>query len=561
MTRANKPVQRPAKDASSAAKSHGAYLDGTQESEAQFAERFDLVLWATSTEVWDWDIERKLLWSKSRKQPLHGEGDTETTRHFDIDDAEEVWAKRLHPEDRERVLQSIRAHLDHNDPFDVEYRQRQLNDDYMWVRSVGRAVRDADGSPVRMVGTHSDITTQKLAEIEKQQLRDAVDSASEGIVLFDADERFVYANKRYRELFPRIGQFLVPGTPRDNIRRAYFAIGAMTATVGSVDDYILEVRQHIDAGEASEVCLTNGTWLKRSDHVLPTGYAVSIRTDITAMKEREEALGASEKRYRSLVEDQPEFVCRYKPDGSLLFSNAAYAKQCGFDLEDISGINIFDFVPPEEVAALKRYVASLGPDKPFATVEHRLDLQDGSVRWQEWSDRAFFDESGRVFEFQAFGRDVTDRKIAEEELRKNEASLTEAQETANVGSWSLEIEDQNQMRTLWSAQLCRIFGIEPDSVPQEFDAYMQYTHADDRELVGRRWTHSLKTGEPYDLEHRIVWPDGQIRHVHTRARDEGSVSPHHSVERRQGRYYVPDRGRARDSGSEGACRIRRSAKI
>ena len=390
------------------------------ESQEQFTERFDLALWATKTAKWDWDIARGVMWRSSGQQFIYGGDEIESSREFDIEGDDDPWILRLHPEDRAMVVQGLRAYLQTNASQtseslnSVEYRYRRPNDEYIWIRSISRAIRAPDGKALRIVGSNSDITAQKLAENEARQLREAVDNASEGFALYDSDERFVYANKRYRELFPEITQHLVPGARREDIRQTYYSSGALPASVGRVDEFIHEVRQQQMAGKTSELQLETGTWIKRSDHILAHGGIVSIRTDITDVKQREEALQASEIRYRSLIEDQPEFVCRFKPDGSLLYSNAAYAQQGGFDPGAAAEVNIFDLVPPEERSSLRQHFAGLGPDKPIDKIEHRFFMADGSLCWMEWTNRAFLDDSGRVVELQVMGRDVTDRKIAEE---------------------------------------------------------------------------------------------------------------------------------------------------
>ncbi len=476
-------------------------------------ERVNQALWATETAIWEWDIERKQLWSSAGRQILFGEGEEESTQHFDIEDDQDPWVLHLHPEDRARVVRDIRAQLTEGSPLDVEYRYRRPDGTYSWVRSLGRIVNTRDGKPTRLAGSNTDISKQKHAEIETQRLRDAVDNASEGFALYDADERFVYANKRYSEMFPEIASHLVPGAPREDIRQIYYSSGALPAAIGRVDEFIDEVRQQQLAGETDEVLLENGTWVRRSDHILPHGGIVSIRTDITDVKQREEALQANEKRYRSLIEDQPDFVLRYKPDGRLLFSNSAYARKFGFSQDEAKRINAFDLVPQEERDDVRRHIASLGPDKPFGKIEHRSILPNGSVRWHEWTDRAFFDESGRTVELQAFGRDITERKTAEEKLRLSEAQLAYAQQLSHIGSWSWEPETGALQ---WSDEHYHVFGIEPVGREIMIEEAAGLAHPDDRELVAQSLAKLRDHNTPYDIEFRLQTPSGEARIIHSR---------------------------------------------
>lgn len=479
----------------------------------QFLERVNLALWATDSAIWDWDLERKQLWSSAGRQIMFGEGEEESSQHFDIEDDQDPWTLRLHPEDRARVVRDIRAQLKGGEALDVEYRYRLPNGNYSWIHSLGRIVSAQDGKPLRVAGSNTDISKQKRAEIEAQRFREAVDNASEGFALYDADERFVYANKRYREMFPEVASRLLPGARHEDLRQIYYSSGALPAAVGRVDEFIDEVRQQQLAGKTAEVQLENGAWVQRSDHTLPHGGIVSIRTDITDVKQREATFQASEKRYRSLIEDQPEFVCRFKPDGDLLYSNAAYARQSGFAPGNAVHVNIFDLVPEEERDHVRRYIADLGPDKPFNRNENRVAMPDGSIRWQEWINRAFFDDTGRVVELQAFGRDITDRKTAEEKLRLSEAQLASAQQLSHIGSWSWEPETGALQ---WSDEHYRVFGIEPVGREIMVEEAAGLAHPDDRELVAEALAKLRDHDTPYDIEYRMLTPSGEARIIHSR---------------------------------------------
>ncbi|NMB79420.1 MAG: PAS domain S-box protein [Methanomicrobiales archaeon] len=129
------------------------------------------------------------------------------------------------------------------------------------------------------------------------------------------------------------------------------------------------------------------------------------------------ALEESEERYRAVVEDQTEFICRFTPDGRLTFVNNAYCRY--FGLEKTACLNKPQVVdmPPEDAAQMKRHLASLTPQNPVAPIEHRIRMPDGTLRWQRWYDRALFSREGALTGFQSVGRDITDQRQMEENLR------------------------------------------------------------------------------------------------------------------------------------------------
>ena len=147
----------------------------------------------------------------------------------------------------------------------------------------------------------------------------------------------------------------------------------------------------------------------------------------------EMALRASEEHYRNVVEDQTEFICRFRPDGTHAFVNDAYCRYFGMPREQIMGHRFVPKIPDDDAATVRSYFASLTREHPGNTIEHRLILPDGSVRWHQWSDRAIFDESGTLVEYQSVGRDITDRKTAELDLlRKNEEISAAYQQLAAI---------------------------------------------------------------------------------------------------------------------------------
>jgi len=137
--------------------------------------------------------------------------------------------------------------------------------------------------------------------------------------------------------------------------------------------------------------------------------------------EMERKLRESEARYRAIVEDQTELICRYLPDGILTFINDAYCCYFGKEREELIGHSFMPLIPEEDQELVERQISTLSLENPIATYEHRILAPGGEIRWQQWINRALFDEQNCIVEYQSVGHDVTERVRAKEALKASEA--------------------------------------------------------------------------------------------------------------------------------------------
>ncbi len=160
----------------------------------------------------------------------------------------------------------------------------------------------------------------------------------------------------------------------------------------------------------------------RSDSTRIPGYIWILR-EITSQKQKETEILKREERFRAIVQDQTELIFRWLPDGTITFVNDAYCRYFGASSEEIRCGRLLPSIPREDRALVRQNIASLTPEQPSSTVEHRVIARDGAVRWQQWTDRAIFNDCGKVIEYQSVGRDITDRKHAEVALRLTNRKL------------------------------------------------------------------------------------------------------------------------------------------
>ncbi len=147
---------------------------------------------------------------------------------------------------------------------------------------------------------------------------------------------------------------------------------------------------------------------------------VLVTGEVPKRRRAEDELRRSEEYYRSLIEDQEEFVVRWLPDGTRTFVNYAYCRYFGRDRRELLDGNLFSLILPEDLDLVRHEIAALTPERPLHSGEHRVIRRDGSVGWTEWADRGFFDGRGQLIEVQSVGRDIAERKAAEEALCASE---------------------------------------------------------------------------------------------------------------------------------------------
>ena len=165
--------------------------------------------------------------------------------------------------------------------------------------------------------------------------------------------------------------------------------------------------------------------------VVPFGFVlamsalilVAIRHRDSLEARRQAELTAQEARYRAVVEDQTELICRFRPDGTITFVNEAYCRYFGKPPEGLIDHSFLSLMSSEEWAKFQELIDSLGPENPAVTVEHRSVLPSGESRWVQWTQRAILDHNERLIEVQSVGRDITERVQAEEALRRQSEQL------------------------------------------------------------------------------------------------------------------------------------------
>jgi PAS domain S-box-containing protein len=238
-----------------------------------------------------------------------------------------------------------------------------------------------------------------------------------------------------------------------------------------------------------------------------------VSTQVAMAIERrrsEDALLDSEVRYRALADATMEAVVIHD-EGRVVEANPAFLRLFRYDdAREVLGRSIFDFGTPETAVQVAAAVRS-GLETPYEAVGLR---KDGSTFLGELAGRPAT-YRGRQVRMTAI-HDITERRRAESALRASEARLSQAQAIAHLGVWELDltdVDDVNANPLWWSDETFRIFGYEPGQVPVTNDLFFSAVPAADRPRIEAAIARSIREATPYNVEHRIVRPDGSERIV------------------------------------------------
>jgi PAS domain S-box-containing protein len=331
-----------------------------------------------------------------------------------------------------------------------------------------------------------------------------LDNISDGVYCLNTDGYFMYVNNTILKR---------SGIPRDQFYRLHF----LDVVSPEFHDQVKRnFRQVMEGKEGIPYELKyktpNGQIITVEVHSRPIyeGEKIvglqGISRDITDRKRTEEALQDSESRYRAIVEDQEEMICRFLPDSTLTFVNDAYCRYFGKSKRELIGKKFQPFIVDDDMKMVMEKIAALSKEKPSETHEQRSFTASGGVCWQQWINRALFDEQGSLKEIQAVGRDITTLKQIEERLRESERRFRHLIENIPIGVFTYE---GSKFRYINPA--CeKITGYTSEELHEK--DFWETIHPDFQETA-REYVRKRQMGEPVPerFQLKFITKSGEVR--------------------------------------------------
>lgn len=372
----------------------------------------ELLLQSAGVGTWEWNVQTGASIYNERWAELIGYT-LQELQPLDV----KTWEKYTHPEDMKRITAALQEHFDKKTPYySVESRMRHKNGRWVWILNRGRVMEwDAVGKPLRMLGTHMDITrlkeTEEALRESKQQLELALDCAGVGLWAWDLQTAQFYISPQYKRILgysetegesgyafwrnrwhpddiPKIKQVI--RAFRQGVKQKYELVHRLRNKSGNWQWCILRGRRVMDAGGKTS------RWM-------------GTIADVTALMEECE----KNKELEQIFAVNPDLLCIIDRDNKFIKLNQAWTRLLGYSIPELAGKSYFSFVHPEDAEVTKNRVEILTEQSGDVNFINRYRHRDGSYRYIEWQAKPY-----KTMLFAA-ARDVTDRINEEAELKSN----------------------------------------------------------------------------------------------------------------------------------------------
>ena len=404
---------------------------------------------------------------------------------------------------REQVLPSL---LEQGEIDDIPYQLVKKNQEIIEGLITSAAHYDHNGQFAYSFTIVHDVTERKRMEAESLRSRKMLDSAlatmQDGFVVFDKDDKLVLCNEKYRTIFSKINDLIVPGVSFHTLVEASQEVDQITqGAFNHLDDYMELRRAAQAAGEAIEYQTSDGLWIEARDHAIDGGGWAGIRIDVTAKKKIENRLRQNEERLQAVFNAMPDMMFRLNTEGVILDYRAEHQNQLAMPAAEIIGSKLSEMpMPAEVVQKLLHFIDQTVTTAQMSVYEYDLQLPIGRQTFETRIIKSGPDE------IISFVRNVTERKRAEEALRQSEERLRVIFNNAPVGIVVTSLSGQ-----LWQVNgaMCQTMGYSREELLTMSIADLTYPP----DLpASRKLLQSLIRGEVpgFEMEKQYVCKDGRL---------------------------------------------------
>ncbi len=421
-----------------------------------------------------------------------------------------LWLQSIHPDDRRRAREAPAK--SHKERYELERRITRPDGTTIWVLDHAFPVKDEQGDVVYMVGFMVDTTDRKNAEIglleSEKCYRTIVESSNDAIVVIQ-DQKIVFSNRKAQDILEVQESELAGALMVDFVHPDYremMAANYVRRMKGEAFESTYEFNAVTKSGRIvpAETSTVLTTWKGRPAHL-------SFIRDVTQRKTTETALKESEERYRDLVENIEDIIYVMNNEGDFLFMNRALEKFVGLGKDKIFGIHFKDMMTPESFKHTKEiYKRQLAGEDVGAFEMHFHNARGENIILE--TREHFIWKEGRVIEVHGIGRDITERKKAEEAL------ITREQELNNIfeftGTAMIIVEDDMTI-VKCNHEFEQLVGRSKEDIQGQMK-WTAFVHPEelDRMVEYHRARRLGDPGAPSHYESRAIDRNGIIKNIY-----------------------------------------------
>jgi PAS domain S-box-containing protein len=388
-------------------------------------EKLRQALQASGIGLWDWNTETNdVALSEEWKRQL-GYEETELSDTF------ETWVTLLHPDDHGRAIAYMGEYArERQGEYRQEFRLRHKDGTYRWIEARASFVTETDGSQIRLLGSHTDITERKRMEEavceSEDRYRTLVELSPSGVFVF-SEGRTVYAN--------HTGAILMGANdPKEILDRPMFDF--------IHPDYHDEVRENVKRLLTGNVSVHSAEriYVKMDGTSVPVQVEAArimwngrpailvLFSDITDRQRAEDELRRSHTFLRQVIDADPNFIFAKDREGRFTMANKAVADCYGTTVENLIGQSDADFNPNWEEVEFSRQkdLQVMNSSQECFIAEEKITDWSGKTRWLQTVKRPIVDAHGRAHMVLGAATDITERKQMEEMLLQREQDLSTA---------------------------------------------------------------------------------------------------------------------------------------
>ncbi len=380
----------------------------------------------------------------------------------------------------------------------------------------GKPVYDAEGTFIGFRGAGCDVTAQIQAKEQSERvnarLLDGIEHLSHGLAIFDEDDRLVICNSRFRKSIPQLAERIMPGVTFADLTRA--TAETWLADEAEIERWISEQMECHRLGLTHERRAPDGRWFLIKDMRVKDGSTIVTRTDITELKRREQAVRASEARFRAVFQHAAIGIAVVQPGGRITQANQALANMLGYRPHELERLRYSDLVHPdylESEAKLARRLVDGEID--HYQKETRYLRRDGQVMWGRLTVSIVRGEGAERFGIVMI-EDIDKRK-------RTEADLSTFRAVVEASAEAIAILSTDGQPSYINSAHEKLFGRNLAEASQV--GYLRHYAMDSRAMIQREVLPALQRGDNWEGVLDAVDAEGRVFALWQRAgvvRDE-----------------------------------------